>query len=223
MPIEIFSKTGNDVANSVKRQFGDPDGRQIVDADILEWINQAQQEIITLNGILKQTAQRNIVSGQDTYEYDSERVQYIEAIHYDGVPLEPYTFQEAEAYILRYKWDSEMITQGTDVKPLIWYERAGVVYLYPKPAENITNGLRMFFSEQPTELTALSSVLSTPDRYYPRILELVLARAYQLDENWEAAKYKQSEYFNGMETMANQENVAKTSTYSSVTVRVEDL
>jgi hypothetical protein len=223
MPAEIFSKTGTDVANSVKRQFGDPDGRQIVDADILEWVNQAQQEIITLNGVLKQTAQTNIVAQQDIYEYDSERIQYIEGIHYDGVPLEPYTFQEAEAYILRYKWDSEMITQGTDVKPLIWYERAGVVYLYPKPQENITNGLRMFFSEQPTELTQLSDLLATPDRYYPRVLELVLARAYQLDENWEAAKYKQSEYFNGMESLANQENVAKTSTYSSVTVRVEDL
>jgi hypothetical protein len=55
------------------------------------------------------------------------------------------------------------------------------------------------------------------------MLELVLARAYQLDENWEAAKYKQSEYFNGMETLANQENVAKNSTYSHITVRVEDL
>lgn len=223
MPSEIFSKTGNDVAASVKRQFGDPDGRQITDADILEWINQAQQEIITLNGILKQTAQRDIVSDQDVYEYDSERIQYIESLHYDGVPLEPYTFQEAEAYILRYKDDSDMITRSSDTKPTIWYERAGVVYIYPKPKENITNGLRMFFSEQPTELTQLSDLLSTPDRYYARVLELVLARAYQLDENWEAAKYKQSEYFNGMETLANQENVTKTSTYSGNTVRVEDL
>lgn len=223
MPAEIFSKTGTDVANSVKRQFGDPDGRQIVDEDIIEWINQAQQEIITLNGVLKQTAQTDVVSGQDTYEYNNERIQYIEGIHYDGVPLEAYTFQEAESYILRYRFDAEQISQSTDVKPLIWYERAGVVYLYPKPMEDLPNGLRMFFSEQPVEMTQLSDLLATPDRYYPRVLELVLARAYQLDENWEAAKYKQSEYFNGMETLANQENVAKYNTYSHITVRVEDL
>jgi hypothetical protein len=51
----------------------------------------------------------------------------------------------------------------------------------------------------------------------------VLAHAYQLDENWEAARYKQAEYFNGMETLANQENVSKTNTYSAITVRIEDL
>lgn len=219
MPSEIYSKTGTDVANVVKRQFGDPDGRQITDSDILEWINQAQQEIVSQNPLLKQVAQTNVVDGQDVYQYPAERVQYIEAIHYHGIPLEAYTFQEAQAYILRNK-QAETVVTG---KPEIWYERTGSIYLFPIPEEDIENGLRLFFTAQPDELTALSNTLSVPDRYYQRVIELVLARAYQLDENWEAARYKQAEFINGMEMLANQEHVVNTNTYPSVTVRIEDL
>lgn len=220
MPAEIYSKTGTNVANVVKRQFGDPDGRQIVDSDILEWINQAQQEIVSQNSILKQVAQTNIVDGTDVYQYPAERVQYIEAIHYRGVPLEAYSFQEAQAYILRNANPDAAVLEG---RPEIWYERDGSIYLHPIPNESVTDGLRMFFTAQPEELTSLSDTLTVPDRYYQRVIELVLARAYQLDENWEAARYKQAEFINGMETLANQENVVNTNTYPSVTVRIEDL
>jgi hypothetical protein len=219
MPSEIYSKSGSDVANVVKRQFGDPDGRQITDSDILEWINQAQQEIVSQNPLLKQVAQANIVDGQDVYQYPASRVQYIEAIHYRGIPLEAYSFQEAQTYILRIK-EPETVVAG---RPEIWYERDGSIYLFPFPDEDIPNGLRLFFTAQPDEITSLSDTLSVPDRYYQRVIELVLARAYQLDENWEAARYKQAEFMNGMEMLANQEHVVNTNTYPSITTRIEDL
>jgi hypothetical protein len=222
MAAELYTKTGLDVAANVKRQFGDPDGRQITDGDILEWINHVQQDIVNINPILKETAVTNVVKDQDLYEYPAQRIQYIEGIHYDGVPLEAYSFQEAELYILGREKSMDILAT-VDKKPKIWYERLGSVYLYPKPDESITNGLRMFYSAQPEELTTLSSLLSIPDRYFPRLVEHVLAHAYQLDENWEAARYKQAEYFNGMETLANQENVSQTNTYGSITVRIEDL
>lgn len=222
MAAELYTKTGTDVAKSVKRQFGDPDGRQITDQDIIEWINHVQQDIVNKNPLLKNVAETDVVAGQDVYTYPSQRVQYIEAIHFDGVPLEAYSFQEAELYILGRIKDNEPFTRVDD-KPKIWYEREGTVYLYPKPPADITNGLRMFYTAQPEEITTLSSTLSIPDRYFPRLVEHVLAHAYQLDENWEAARYKQAEYIDGMETLANQENVSKTNTYASVTVRIEDL
>jgi uncharacterized protein YfaT (DUF1175 family) len=62
-----------------------------------------------------------------------------------------------------------------------------------------------------------------PDRYFQRVVDLVLTRAYQLDENWEAASYKQQEYVNAMNLLENQENVVQMNTYPSVTVRIEDL
>jgi hypothetical protein len=220
MPAEIFSRTGTEVAERVKRQFGDPDGRQITDYDILLWINTSKQDIISQNPILKDSAATNVVANQDLYTYPSERVQYIEALHYEGVPLQYYSFQEAQAYILSTIPEGEQIEA---VKPQIWYERAGDIYLYPKPKENITNGLRMFFVKQPEDLAQLSDTLSVPDRYFQRVIDLVLARAYQLDENWEAAQYKQQEYVNAMGLLANQENVIQTNTYPTNTPRIEDL
>jgi len=99
MPAEIFTRTGDDVATRVKRQFGDPDGRQITNNDILLWINSAQQEIVSQNPILKETADTNVVSGQDLYTYPTQRVQYIESLHYNSVPLQYYSFEEAQEYI----------------------------------------------------------------------------------------------------------------------------
>jgi len=52
---------------------------------------------------------------------------------------------------------------------------------------------------------------------------LVLARAYQLDENWEAAQYKQAEYVNAMNLLANQENATQVNSYPTNTARIEDL
>lgn len=220
MPAEIFTRTGSEVAERVKRQFGDPDGRQITDYDILLWINTSQQDIISQNPILKDTATTNVVSGQDLYTYPDDRVQYIEALHYDGTPLQYYSFQEAQTYILSTIPEGEQIES---VKPQIWYERAGNIYLYPKPKENIADGLRLFFVKQPADLESLAETLSVPDRYFQRVIDLVLARAYQLDENWEAAQYKQQEYVNAMGLLANQENVVQANTYPTITTRIEDL
>lgn len=219
MPAEIFTRTGTEVANAVKRQFGDPDGRQITDSDILNWINSAQQDIVSQNPILKDAANTNVVSGQDLYTYPSEKIQYIEALHYDGVPLEYYSFQEAQTYILGNP-DNDIVA---DVKPSIWYERAGNIYLYPKPLENVTDGLRLFFVRQPDNLATLSETLKVPDRYFQRVVDLVLARAYQLDENWEAAQYKQAEFVNAMNLLANQENATQVNSYPTNTPRIEDL
>jgi uncharacterized protein YfaT (DUF1175 family) len=81
----------------------------------------------------------------------------------------------------------------------------------------------LFFVRQPANLATLSATLSVPDKYFQRVIDLVLARAYQLDENWEAAQYKQAEYVNAMNLLANQENATQVNSYSTNTARIEDL
>ena len=159
MPAEIYTKTGTNVADVVKRQFGDPDGRQITDADILRWINTAQQEIVSQNPILKETIVTGVVAGQDVYEYPSQEVQYIEALHYNGVPLEPYTFQEAQNYILQRKVETTM----DNARPVIWYERNGEVWLYPKPDKTIADVLKMFYIKRPADLLSLADPIQLQD------------------------------------------------------------
>jgi hypothetical protein len=217
MPSEIFTKTGQDVALYVKRQFGDTDGRQATDADILGWINVVQQEIVSQNPILKEVLESVTVIGQDVYAFPASLVQYIESIHLDGKPLASYTFQEAERYIMEYTGDADKESSVPD----LWYERDGAIYVYPVP--NKVQTFRMFYQRRPSDLTALGDDLQVPDRYFQRVVDGVLARAYQLDGDWEAAQYKQQEFFNGMNLLANQENVPRATLYPSPTVREEDL
>jgi hypothetical protein len=221
MPSDTFTKTGRDVADMVKRQFGDPDGRQITDADILNWINAAQQDIVSQNPILKETLETSVIAGQDVYRYPAQMVQYIEAIHFKGVPLESYSFQEAQAYILQTLPEDGTMPEAP--RPTIWYERDGDIYLFPTPSISETNVLRMFYVRQPEEIEVIADTLSVPDRYFQRVIDLVLARAYQLDENWEAAKYKQAEFITGMDMLANREGTSSTNTFPTITVRIEDL
>lgn len=218
MPGETFTRTGNQVANYVKKQFGDANGRQITDADILGWINTAQQEIVSQNPVLKDALEINTTPGQDAYTYPGEMVQYIESIHLDGKPLESFSFQEAERYIASYTGDDAKAS----ARPTLWYERNGTVYLYPVP-DSAEYLMRMFYQRRPADLVALGDLLGVPDRYFQRVVDAVLARAYQLDGDWEAAQYKQQEFFSGMQLIANQENVVRTTVYPTITVREEDL
>jgi hypothetical protein len=217
MPGEIFTRTGLDVAEYVKRQFGDIDGRQVTDADILGWINTVQNEIVSQNPILKDALDNATAAGQDAYVYPSELVQYIESVHIEGKPLDSLTFQEAERYILEHTGDDNRASRV----PEVWYERNGTIYLYPVP--DAAYSLRLFFQRRPADLAALSEPLEVPDRYFQRVVDGVLARAYQLDGDWEAAQYKSTEFYNGMTLLANQENVPRTTVYPTITVREEDL
>jgi hypothetical protein len=57
-----------DIAVRVKRTFGDEAGVQIVDDDIIRWINEAQEEITNDNqGLLEATGVANIIQGQQDY------------------------------------------------------------------------------------------------------------------------------------------------------------
>lgn len=217
MPAELYTKTGTDVANYVKKQFGDASGRQITDADILGWINTVQHEIVSQNPVLKETIETATSAGQDAYAYPGQLVQYIESVHLDGRPLESYSFQEAERYVLAHTGDDDRAS----ARPELWYERDGTIYLYPVP--NAQHTLRMFYQRRPDDLAAIGDYLGVPDRYYQRVVDGVLARAYQLDGDWEAAQYKQQEFFSGMSLLANQENTVRSTTYPTITVREEDL
>lgn len=221
MPAETYTRTGADVSAYVKRQFGDSDGRQITDNDILDWINIAQQEIVSQNAIMRESITSDVTAGQDVYTYPAQLIQYIESLHYDGRPLEGLSWQEAQEYILQHKLpEGQIAASGV---PTIWYERAGQITLWPKPQASVDDGLKLYYQARPADLASLAETLKVPDRYYQRVVDSVLSRAYQLDENWEAAQFKAQEFYTGMNMLAQQERVTSTNLYRGPTVREEDL
>lgn len=217
--MELTTKRGTDVATEVKRLFGDEDGVQITDADILKWINGAQRKIVSLNPILQRSLVRDTVAGQASYLFPSDRVQYVQSISYKGIPLQPYSYQEAQAYIL-----SDGLPQvASGAIPTIWWPWAQAIYLWPIPDKAAVGGLTMDYVADPEDLTVIADPLSVPDRYFDAVIEQVMMKAHILDENWDAAGFAKGMFGESLSQLSEQENKIRINTYPTITVRAEDL
>lgn len=218
MPAELFTKTALDVITRIKTQFGDNSGAQITDAMCFRWINDGQQEIVNNNPVLKDTRITNIVAEQAEYTFPTDKVQYIEALYVDGRPVRNLSPQGFREFILSDDPSREAISNYPDV----WYERAGVITLYPKPQYSITNGLKLEYVKMPTEVTATNSPLSVPDRYLNELVNYCLVQALEYDENYVAAQSKLSQFREGLDRHNLKENISQSDLYPSILPDIAD-
>jgi hypothetical protein len=212
MPAEEFTHTGTDVADRVRSQFGDVSGAQLADAAILRWINDGQREIVNSNPILRATKIGDIVAGQQDYTFPNDKVLGIEAVYVSGYPVKNVSPQAAREYIISI----DPTAQLTGERPEVWYERAGVITFYPMPSKSLTNGLKLEYVKVPTSLTAYSQILGIPDRYFNELVNYVIAQALEMDENYDAAAYKQRQFRDGLDRLSLKENVSQMDLYPSM-------
>ena len=177
------TRTGTDVRKSVQRVFGDESGVSIEDADILMWINDAQDEIVNRNRVLKGTATTMSVIDQADYTLSpSIRVHQVESIHFNDRLLLNLPFAEAEQTLL---YNAVSTMSGP---PEVWYEWAGTFTFYPAP--DTVSPIVLQYSLRPPRVTDLTSNLSLPEQYFQDIVKYVLQQAYELSENWQASGIK---------------------------------
>jgi hypothetical protein len=218
MPLETFTHKGTDVSIRVKSQFGDTSGAQVSDDAILRWINDAQREIVNSNFLLRDTKYADIQIGVHDYSFPNDKVLLIEALYVDGKPIEGVTIQQAREFMLSRDPD---FTRQEDM-PVIWYERAGVITIYPKPNRNITAGLKIEYLKVPTDLTAMTDSLGVPDRYFNELTNYVIAQAMEMDENFSAATYKYSQFREGLNRLSYKDNMNQTDLYFQIVPDPED-
>lgn len=166
--------TLSDVMNYIKRQFGDESGVQITDSDITRWTNQAQTEIVNKNPMIQATATQDSVVAQQIYTIPPDMIQ-IESLMYDGNIIEPSNFETIRAQL-----GVDNNVQGT---PLYWYLWANQIYLWPIPSD--IKPVSVNYSKMPQAVTSPSDTLGVPDRYFDRVCEYVMSKAYELDEDWQ--------------------------------------
>ena len=220
MPAESFSYTTFDVYERVRSLFGDTSGAQITDQMVLRWINDGQQEIVNNNPILKETKYATVTAGTSEVTFPSDKVQYIEAVYVDGRPVRNLTPQAFREYIL-----ADDPTKAARAKyPDVWYERNGIITLYPTPDTTFVDGLKLEFVKQPEKkvLISTSEVLSIPDRYLNELVNYVMTQALELDENYTGAELKRSQFREGLDRQSQRENVAQISSYPQVMPDPED-
>jgi hypothetical protein len=104
---------------------------------------------------------------------------------------------------------------------MYWYLWANQIYLWPIPSDaDGTKIITVNYSSMPTNVSSPADILGLPDRYYDRIVEFVMAKAYELDEDWTGQQIqnqkfetKVTEVFNADKNMIGAWLVATDSEY----------
>ena len=211
------TQTVSDVSTYVKRQFGDEAGVQITDADIIRWINLGEREIFLRNKPIKARGVADTVAGQYAYTFPDDILE-VQTLTCNGQPVERRSFQEAQEYI--FKNDPQHTIQG---QPNIWYEWGGDFMFWPIPSDNASEAIAIYYVKSPITITDIGSTLSVPDSYYGRLLEFVMAQAYELDENWAAAQVKAEQFDSSVASQDNDDDYTEVDTYPRITVLAEDM
>jgi len=199
MPFETYTHVAKDVIDYVKTQFGDEADIQITDAHIIRWINAGQREIIqkntTINEVKVSTA---VVSGQGEYNLPSTFADMllVNSLLYDGALVEKTDFNSAMNLVSS--------TPSATGAPSVWWVKANTLNLYPVPDVDIASGLTLYYTKSPTAISNTGDALSVPDNYFNALVQYVIKQAYELDENFQAAAAKQSEFVDEINSQQNQ-------------------
>lgn len=216
MSLGTITKTAGDIATYVKRQFGDESGVQITDADIFRWINSGQLEACTSNKILKGKAITDLVAGQADYTLPTPAILYIESLHVNGSRLPHKSLPQTERDVTEVSSPIE-----TAAIPSFWYEWGNTVTLWPTPNTTYTDGLTIYYSKLPTDVSASGDLLSLPDQYFEALISWVLSKAYELDEDYQAAQNQRAYFDRFLDRDGEEVKTAQQMTYPVITF-VED-
>lgn len=217
MPLTTLSRKAQDVYDVVARTFGDEAAVQVTSVDVIRWLNMGQREILIANPTNKAMATIDLLHDVDTYDPSSLSIIRIQSIWVNGRPIEHRTFQEAEQYIVSQ--DTQELNRGV---PVLWYDWAGNIIVYPTPDMDYPAGLKVFYLKDAPVITQLSDSLGVPDQFFNRLCEYVLAQAYELDEDSQNSQFKMSQFANGINELSEIENNVSMNYYPTITQLQED-
>lgn len=209
MTIRESTRRVSDIATSAKRQFGDESGVQMTDSDIVRWVNEAQQEIGTILKPIKARSTSTTVIGQADYTLPVESAVQIESIHVNDVKIEGITFPQAE---------EQIFSQGVKKQvgmPYKWFEWGGTITLWPVP--NSAVPLSIYYTRAPAFVESLTDLLTIPDKHYDSVMAYVMAKAYEMDEDFDAAQQQRQIFANRTSDQNEEERVSQHMTYSTIT------
>lgn len=210
-----------EIADRVKRTFGDEAGIQITDSDILQWVNDGQLQISADNeDLLETVGSASIVANQAEYTQPSN-LNVLRSLMYDNRRLRAMSFSEFNEYLDGFRKPVGENPFGPGV-PEVFMVYGGTITLFPTPASSLTDGLRLYYSRHPATVTTLADALTVPERYHTTLLKYCLKRAYELDENTEMMVLKKGEYDESIQKLKGQEKTTSNEYYPRITTLPED-
>ena len=212
MSYSAATKTWGEVAQNVRRSFGDESGVQLEENDLLRWINQGQYEIARHNRILKSRGTQNTLPGQGTYTLALGRpIEQIESIRYDGNRLVPTEFTTIDANLEEYPPSA----QG---EPSLWYKWGNEVTIWPTPQKSAS--LEVYFTATPVQQTIFdpSRVLELPDNYFLPLIDFVMAKAHEMDDDPQSQQLSTQLYAERLNSMNDEERNGQALSFQTLTI-----
>jgi len=204
------TRTFAELRRAVMRAFGDEAGVQLESQDIIDFANQGQTEIVVENSILKTRSLAQSIPGQSEYTFPDMPIARVESITYDGRLLPNIPFQDAQAKILAI--DADQIQEGT---PVWWYSYGNTFWMWPRPTQAAQ--IEVFHVAMPEKLTGSEAqVLSVPDKWFNALVDYVVQRAFEMDNDWEAASVKAGQFKAALQSQAEEESQSQWSAFPVV-------
>lgn len=213
----------SDIMTRVKRQFGDESGVQVTDDDIIRWINDGQQQIVTQNeGLLEKSAYANIVANQQDYSTPTDllilrSVHLLDSASGSYFNIKFFPFAEFDQYV--DGWDQTITDRGYSQ---IYTVYAGQLKLYPLPQTSQTNGLKIYYNRIPINVSISTDSPDLPILYHEPLVKYCLQQAYEMDEDFNSAQAKAAQLSNDISLLRGRDDWKKQDTYPTITVLAED-
>ncbi len=214
-----------DVKLRVKRKFGDEAQVQITDADIIRWINDGQQFIVSQSdSLLQKAASADIIAGQQEYTLPTDLL-VLRNVSMKISSLSPYfplvglSLQEFDN--LLGGWEADTTNKGIAT---FYHVYSNTLKLCPIPSTSLTGGLKLYYSRFPVNVSVDTDVIDLPITYHNAIVNYCMQQAYEQDDSsWDAAKLMSDHVLLDVHQNKGRENRNPTGTYGRITVMPEDM
>lgn len=178
--------TADDVAKRVRSIYGDKNKNQLDDTDLCLWITDAQRRLVRRYKPVSSTLLVS-VSGQSIYTWAGGFISISDAF-YDSTQIKSTTREQLDA--LDPYWLGNAATpSGT---PQLYWVEGGQLRLYPTPD---TDGKQISVTSVvlPGIVDDLTDPLVIDDAFLETLVERVLTRAREFDEDYSGASYHKQE------------------------------
>jgi len=201
----IRMSTLGDVTRRVKRLFGDENSIQLKDSDLIDWTNDAVVTLARETGFSE-----NLLSSA----YSSTT---------DGIPVPDGFFQVKR---ITFAGNSLLRTSLGELDSLgansaasgssatHYYIFADKFYVYPVPATSDT--LKVWYAQIPGPLSDPNSTLPVPPAQFNDIVRMVMVRARELDQDYDAMNQTSAEVIQSLARSRDEETGRPNTTFPVV-------
>ena len=204
-----------DIKRRVKRQFGDESGTQLKDADIVDWVNDAQREIFSKNNLGQKVGTIPTIVGTREYAFPADLMTLF-SVKYDGDTLTALTQQDVDEFIPDD--DGGLTTKG---RPANYYTYANKIELYPTPDQ--VKNLTIRYNRFPVDIANDGDNTDLDKKYDNRVLDYCHAMAQQLDGNPQGYIMFMQRFEGKVDsTRENEFEMAQNKVYASISATARD-